>query len=188
MIILFNCGLIYGIDVSEEANDNKEISGELTKESEEPNNVEDFRIAGIQIYFSGDNVKKLYGEPIKKKTIVQPSPFYSDVDLYFTTWYYSDFEVCFVIANKRKNPKPKDIGKVYSIKLTTNKFKTVRGIGIGDSVSLLNQKYGSDLDEYKIDDKNYLRYWKSIRIILFKVSKEIVTEIEVHEAVFELGE
>ena len=188
IIILFNCELIYGINVSVETKDNEETNGELVKESEKSNSDEDFRLAGVEINVSGQNVKRILGEPIKKKTVVEPSPFYDDVDLYYTTWYYADLEVCFLIGNKRNSSRPKEIGEVYSIKLTTNKFKTSRGIGIGDPVSLVNQKYGSNLEEYEIDDKNYFRYWRSTKIILFTISKEIVTEIEVHEALFELGE
>ena len=140
----------------------------------------DLRLARIELGSSWKHVKNIYGESFKTKIETTESPYSSNEILYYTTWIYPDFEVCFVNTVKKNHPKPKELSDIFTITLTSNRFQSYRGVKIGDSINKVKERYGIASSGI-LDDKGSKFYEWQLSYIRFGVSKGKVSAIEVSQ-------
>ncbi len=141
---------------------------------------EDMRLARLKLGISSEDVRNLYGAPLRTRAITVESPNNADYNVFCTYWNYSDLEVGFQNSAKKTTPRPQDIGHLFMITVKTAKFQSYRGIKVGDPVELVKKRYG--LPSKNIyDDLGSLFYERQLTYIKFGQAKGKVSEIELAE-------
>ena len=163
----------------------KEIPGKwndmsAAKSFESAYRDEDMRLARLELGISSEDVRNLYGNPLRTKVITVESPNNADYNVFCTYWIYPDFELGFQNSAKKTNPRPQDIGHLFVITVKTAKFQSYRGIKVGDPVNLVKKRYGSPSKNI-YDDLDSLFYERQLTYIKFGQAKGKVSEIELAE-------
>jgi hypothetical protein len=141
---------------------------------------EDLRLARLELGTSSERVRNLYGSPLHIKVITVESPNNANYNVYCTYWTYPDFEAVFENSAEKKQPRPKDRGHLFLVTVKTNKFKSYRGIKVGDPISLVKQRYGSPSNNIS-DDRGSIFYEWQLSYIKFGNVNGKVSEIELGE-------
>jgi hypothetical protein len=146
-------------------------------------NDEDFKLARLELDSSWRQVKNIYGEPFRKKTLSAVSPNNADYTVYYTYWIYPGFEVGFENSGHKYRPRPRDIGHIFVITVKTDQFQSYRGIRVGDPMVKVIERYGTPT-EAMIDDRGSKFYEWQLCYLRFGPAKgkgSTVAEIELGE-------
>lgn len=146
ILLSTNISNIYCLSSNNTTQKVKEYNTEWVKNQNEQSFTgcdEDFRLAGLELRSSWKTAKNIYGKPLSKSVTKTSSEFDPSSYWYYTNWIYPELKICFVNTVPKNSSPPKEPGMIYSITLTNNKYKTFRGIKVGDSVNKIKENYGA---------------------------------------------
>jgi hypothetical protein len=118
-------------------------------------------VLGISLDSSVEKVIAVFGKPIRKERRDVQTSRHSDTTLiYFDTWVYEKVEFTFVTIMEKNASVPEKPPIMTCMATSSDKYRTKKGIGIGDSVEKIVQQYGNVEPEegfysYGTDDIGY---------------------------------
>ena len=143
------------------------------KTFEQTCSFDDFVLAGIQPSAKPAEVLKAFGQPSLVKRASEPSIHNGDYISYLATWIYPGLEVEFIANGEKSRPVPDAPGVVMRLLTTDRRYKTKRGIRVGDPLAKVIRRYGPtepDGDAYW--------YCNEADFLLFRVKAGKVASIE----------
>lgn len=140
---------------------------------EETSSPSDFVLAGIQPASKPAAIDKAFGKPSLVKRTSEPSIHNEDYVSYLETWIYPGLEVEFIANAEKGKPVPDAPGVVMRVLTTDRRYKTRRGIRVGDPLAKVVRRYGPT----EPDDDAYW-YCSETDFLLFRVKDGKVASIE----------
>ncbi|MGD8400359.1 MAG: hypothetical protein PVH64_05405 [Bacillota bacterium] len=139
-----------------------EVSSELKEDEWVMKEYEaELTVSGISLDSSVEKVIEVFGRPIRKERRDIQTSRHSDTTLiYFDTWVYEKAEFTFATIMEKNTSVSEKPPIMTCISTSDDKYRTKKGIGIGDSVEKFVQQYGNVEPEegfysYGTDDIGY---------------------------------
>ena len=133
----------------------------------------DFALAGIEPAARYGQVLKVFGKPPRISRTSEPSTHNPDYVSYLETWIYPGLEIEFIANAEKGKPVPDAPGVVMRVLTTDHRYRTGRGVRVGDPLAKVTRKYGATEPDGAV-------YWYcgEAAYILFEVREGRVASIE----------
>ena len=123
--------------------------GAASRESQEDESAieepaAELSVSGISLGSSVEKVMEVFGKPIRKERIdVLPSSHSDTTLIYIDKWVYEKVEFTFATIMEKGASVPEKPPIMTCLATSDAKYKTNKGIGIGDTVETVMQQYGA---------------------------------------------
>lgn len=134
----------------------------------------DFKIGGMSLQSTSEEISNLYGDPLEIKKSSQVSFQNPDYQIYLQTWVYPEFEVLFINHAAKGEAAPAMPGVILTITVHSDLYPTKRGIKVGSTLEQLFAGYG----RVKPEDGLYT-YNNELNYLEFAVKNDKITAITV---------